>query len=71
MTRQDIIAHRKNKFLNIGREKGLSNGFLSSEKLFSNSVKNFAAIKNKIIVNKINIYILIFIIFVTSLYFLT
>ena len=69
MTRQDIIAHRKNKFLNIGREKGLSSGSLSSEKLFSNSVKNFAAIKNKIIVNRINIYILIFIIFVTFFIF--
>ena len=35
MSRQDIIEHRKNKFLRIGRERNLSEGTLSSEKLFS------------------------------------
>ena len=34
MSRQDIVEHRKNKFLNIGREKSLSNDLLSSDKLF-------------------------------------
>ena len=48
MSRQDIIEHRKNKFLNIGRGKGLSTGTLSSDKLFSNGVNKIFYVKNKI-----------------------
>ena len=38
LTRQDIINHRKNKFLNVGRDKVISNNNLSSNDLFSNRV---------------------------------
>ena len=38
MSRKDIIEHRKNKFLNIGRDKVLPNYILSSNVLFSDSV---------------------------------
>ncbi len=48
MSRQDIIEHRKNKFLNIGRETAISNDTLSSDKLFSNSVNKIFYAKNKI-----------------------
>mgnify|MGYP001340981454 FL=1 len=48
MSRQDIIEHRKNKFLNIGREKSLSDNVLSSNDLFSNNVSKIFDVKNKI-----------------------
>ena len=48
MSRQDIIEHRKNKFLNIGRDKSLSNNVLSSDELFSESVSKIFDVKNKI-----------------------
>ena len=48
MSRQDIIEHRKNKFLNIGRETVVSNDTLSSDKLFSSSVNKIFYAKNKI-----------------------
>ena len=53
MSRQDIIEHRKNKFLKIGREKNLTEGTLSSEKLFSNSVNKMFQVKSKFLSNKI------------------
>ena len=48
MSRQDIIDHRKNKFLNIGRNKNLSNNLLSSENLFSDRVSKIFNVRNKI-----------------------
>ncbi len=62
MSRQDIIDHRKNKFLNMGRDKGLSNDILSSDKLFVNNVSKLIEIKNKIIKNKIYVFTTVFII---------
>ena len=56
MSRQDIVEHRKNKFLNIGREKDLSNDLLSSDKLFSSGANNFFSVKNKIEKKKFYIY---------------
>ena len=51
MSRQDIIEQRKKKFLNIGREKGLSTSTLSSDKLFSNGANKIFYVKNKIWTN--------------------
>ena len=62
MSRQDIIEHRKNKFLNIGRETSVSNDVLSSDKLFSNSVNKIFYAKNKIWTKKRFIISVIFII---------
>ena len=62
MSRQDIIKHRKNKFLNIGRDKDVSNDLLSSNKLFSGRVDNFFDFKNKLINKKTYFFIFIFII---------
>ena len=62
MSRQDIIENRKNKFLNMGREKGLSNDLLSSDKLFVSNVGKLIDFKNKITRNKIYFLITIFII---------
>ena len=53
MSRQDIIEHRKNKFLRIGRERNLTEGTLSSEKLFSKSVNKMFQVKSKFLSNKI------------------
>ena len=70
MSRQDIIEHRKNKFLNIGREKGLSNEALSSDKLFVGGDNNFFGVKNKIAKNKFYIFIfaVVLILFFLTLY---
>ncbi len=66
LSRQDIINHRKNKFLNIGRDKGISNYNLSSNDLFSNSVnkifdvrKNFGGKKMYIFLSIVLIIIII------------
>ena len=59
MSRQDIIEHRKNKFLNIGREKGLSTGALSSDQLFSEGVNKIFYVKNKIWKKKTLIFLII------------
>ena len=67
MSRQDIVEHRKNKFLNIGREKDLSNDLLSSDKLFSSGANNFFSVKNKIEKKKFYIYILALISFLLFL----
>ena len=67
MSRQDIVEHRKNKFLNIGREKDLSNDLLSSDKLFSSGANNFFSVKNKIKKKKFYIYILALISFLLFL----
>ncbi len=67
MSRQDIVEHRKNKFLNIGREKDLSNDLLSSDKLFSSGSNNFFSVKNKIEKKKFYIYILALISFLLFL----
>ncbi len=61
MSREEIIEHRKNKFLNIGRDKGLSNDLLSSDKLFVGGISNFSDVKNKIVQKKAYIFILIFV----------
>ena len=52
MSRQDIIEHRKNKFLNIGRDKSLSNNILSSDELFSDSVNKIFDVKNQVLEKK-------------------
>ena len=48
MSRQDIIEHRKNKFLNIGRDKAISNNVLSSDNLFSDRVSKMFNVRKKI-----------------------
>ena len=48
MSRQDIVEHRKNKFLNIGRGKSLRENLLSFDKLFNNGTNNFFGVKNKL-----------------------
>ena len=68
MSRNEIIEHKKNKFLNIGRDKGLLNDGLSSEDLFSNNVSKIFDIKKKIGRNKIFIYTLITLFCFISLY---
>ena len=60
MSREDIIEHRKKKFLNIGRDKSLSNNILSSDKLFSDRVSKIFDVKTKIASKKIYILLLIF-----------
>ena len=47
MSRQDIIEHRKNKFLNIGRDK-VSNNVLSSDNLFSDRVSKMFNVRKKL-----------------------
>ena len=39
-SREEIITLKKEKFLNIGRDKGLSNNILSSDKLFKKNTLN-------------------------------
>ena len=48
MSKQDILDHRKNKFLNIGRDKSVSNHLLSSDELFSEGVKKIFDVRKKI-----------------------
>ena len=71
MSRQDIIDQRKNKFLNIGREKKLSKQALSSEELFSNSVNKIFNTKNSFWKNKFVIFPTVFIILILLLYSLS
>ena len=71
MSKQDIIDHRKNKFLNIGREKSSSKSALSSEDLFSNSVNKIFDVKNSLWKNKFVIFSMIFITLILIFYFLT
>ena len=59
MSRQEIIEHRKNKFLNIGRDKGLSKDLLSSDDLFSNRVSNVFNVQQKFGKKKIFTFLLI------------
>ena len=66
MSKQEIINHRKNKFLNIGREEALSNTTLSSDKLFNNKVSKFFDVKNKMIEKK-NYILVLFLISLFSL----
>ena len=68
MSRQDIIEHRKNKFLNIGRDKSLSNNILSSDELFSDRVSKIFDVKTKIASKKIYIILLIFSLGISSLF---
>ena len=70
MSRQDIIDHRKNKFLNIGREKSLSKNVLSSEDLFSNRVNKIFSVDTNFSIKKYLIFSSIFIILILSLYLL-
>ena len=63
MSRLEIIEHRKNKFLNIGRDKVLPNNVLSSEDLFTDSVIKIFNIKKNI--KKKKIYILSVIILIS------
>ena len=60
MSRKDIIEHRKKKFLNIGRDKGLSNDLLSSDDLFSDRVSKIFDVRKKIKNKKIYIFFTIF-----------
>ena len=68
MSRQDIIEHRKKKFLNIGRDKSLSNNLLSSHELFSDRVSKIFDVKTKIMSKKIYIILLIFSLGISSLF---
>ena len=68
MSRQDIIEHRKKKFLNIGRDKSLSNNVLSSHELFSDRVSKIFDVKTKIMSKKIYIILLIFSLGISSLF---
>ena len=68
MSRQDIIEHRKKKFLNIGRDKSLSNNILSSDELFSDRVSKIFDVKTKIAATKIYIILLIFSLGISSLF---
>ena len=67
MSRQDILEHRKNKFLNIGRNKNLSNNVLSSEDLFSERISNIFDVRNKIGRKKTYTFLLIFLAGIFSL----
>ncbi len=64
MTRSDILNHRKNKFLSIGRNKGFSSKSGSSDKLFikENLIDKFETIYNK---KKRIIYIFIILIIIS------
>ena len=64
-SREEIIALKKDKFLNIGRDKGLSNNILSSDKLFTKNTFDILKI-GKFFVSK-NKYAIIFILFVLIL----
>ena len=61
MSRQDIIEHRKNKFLNIGRDKAISNDVLSSDNLFSDRVSKIFNVSKKIGNKKTYTFTLIFV----------
>ena len=69
MSREDVIEHRKNKFLNIGREKNLSNDLLSSDKLFISGADNLFGVKNKIGKKKTYIFITVITIILLFLVF--
>mgnify|MGYP001334491702 CR=1 FL=1 len=69
MSRQEIIAHRKNKFLNIGRNQTISNEKLSSDELFSSSVTKIFDVKNKIKSKKVYILGIFFVIGILFLFF--
>ncbi len=64
MTRNDILNHRKNKFLSIGRNKGFSSKSRSSDKLFikENLIDKFETIYNE---KKKIIYIFILLIIIS------
>ena len=68
MSRQDIIEHRKNKFLSIGRDKALSNNVLSSNSLFSGSVGKMFDVRKKIGGKKTYTFLVIFLIGIFSLF---
>ena len=68
MSRQDIIEHRKNKFLSIGRDKALSNNVLSSNSLFSGSVGKLFDVRKKIGGKKTYTFLVIFLIGIFSLF---
>ena len=70
MSRQEVINHRKNKFLNIGRNQIISNEKLSSDELFSGSVSKIFNVKNKIKSRKSYIFGLIFVTLILFLYFM-
>ena len=68
MSRKDIIEHRKNKFLNIGRDKVLPNNILSSNELFSDSVSKILDVRKKIGGKKTYTILVIFLIGFFSLF---
>ena len=70
MPRQEIINHRKNKFLNIGRNQTISNQNLSSDDLFSGSVSKIFDVKNKIKSKKSYVFVLIFVTLILFLFFM-
>ena len=70
MSRQEIITHRKNKFLNIGRNQNISNGDLSSEELFSGKINKIFNVQNKIKSKKNYIFGLIVVILISFLLFI-
>ncbi len=69
LSRHDIVEHRKNKFLNIGRDKSLSNNLLSSDDLFSDGVSKIFDVRKKITSKKLYIFLSVFLIGVLILIF--
>tara|TARA_B100000989_G_scaffold298368_1_gene287337 strand:+ start:26533 stop:27639 length:1107 start_codon:yes stop_codon:yes gene_type:complete len=57
LSREQVIREKKNKFLNIGRDKGLSDNTLSSDKLFTNTTENLMKYSKSLI--KRNKYLII------------
>ncbi len=69
MSKEDIIAHRKKKFLNIGRNENNSLETLSSMSLFSDGVSKIFKVRNKFKSKTIYIIGLSFAIGIILLYF--
>ena len=69
-SREEIVSLKKDKFLNIGRNKGLSNNILSSDKLFTNNTLDILKSGKSFLIKKKNaILIILFIIILTIIYF--
>ena len=68
-SREEIITLKKEKFLNIGRDKGLSNNILSSDKLFTkNTLDILKSGKLFLSKKKYFIFIILFLLVLTLTY---
>ena len=67
MSRQDIISHRKSKFLNIGRDKPISNDNLSSKDLFYYRANKIFDVRKNFEGKKLYIFLTIFFIVILIL----